>query len=172
MKNVLKALAIVCFMASCESKTAHPKMDYDKAKSAINESIAAWDKGWESKDIGLSLKHYADSTDWTNAFGDRVRTKEELRELLEDIFSLDFVMSGDNNYGENEITFLNDSIATVRSLNIRKNQNWPDGSPMDDRQIHHLRVFKNVNGEWLIVNHLVGQAWQKNPQVDTLTIED
>ncbi|MCR9229261.1 MAG: nuclear transport factor 2 family protein [Flavobacteriaceae bacterium] len=172
MKNVLKALAIVCLMTSCETKTNAPAMDYHRAKSAINQSIDAWDKAWENKDVELSLKYYADSIDWTNAFGDRVRTKDELRALLENIFGLDFVMAGENNYGENEITFLSDSIATVRSLNIRKNQKWPNGSPMDDRHIHHLRVFKNIHGEWLIVNHLVGQAWQKNPQADTLAIED
>jgi len=172
MKNIVCALAVVCLMASCETKTSQPQMDYDEARSAINKSIDAWDTGWENKDIELSLKYYADSTDWTNAFGDRVRTKEELRKLLETIFGLDFVMSGENNYGENEITFLNDSIATVRSLNIRKNQKWPDGSPMADRQIHHLRVYKNINGEWLIINHMVSQAWPKNRPVDTLATEN
>lgn len=34
---------------------------------------------------------------------------------------MDFVMVGENNYGENEIMFLNDSIVIVRLLNIRKN---------------------------------------------------
>lgn len=172
MKNVVCALAMVCLIASCETKTSKPQMDNDKARLAIDNSIDAWDTGWKNKDIELSLKYYADSTDWTNAFGDRVRTKEELRSLLENIFGLDFVMSGENNYGENEITFLNDSIATVRSLNIRKNQKWPDGSPMADRYIHHLRVYKNIKGEWMITNHLVSQAWPKNRPVDTLANKD
>ena len=172
MKNVLKALAVVCLIASCETKNSQPQMDFDKARSSINKSIDAWDTGWENKDLELSLKYYADSTDWTNAFSDRVQSKDELKALLENIFALDFVMSGENNYGENEITFLNDSIATVRSLNIRTNQKWPDGSPMDDRYINHLRVYKNIKGEWFIINHMISQAWPKNRPSDTVSIEN
>ncbi len=172
MKNLAGTLAIVCLIASCETKTSQPQMDYDEARSSINKSIDAWDNGWENKDVELSLKYYADSTDWTNAFGDRVRTKEELRALLETIFGLDFVMSGENDYGENEILFLNDSIATARSLNIRKNQNWPDGTPMADRYNNHLRVYKKINGDWLIISHIISQAWPKNRPVDTLATED
>lgn len=153
---------------SCNTQKAETPFNSEEAKSKINESIAAWDKGWETKDVDLSLKYYADDTDWTNAFGDRVQSKEELQQLLETIFGLDFVMAGENDYGENEITFLNDSIATARSLNVRKNQKWPDGSKMDDRHINHLRVYKNINGEWLIVHHMISQAWPKRDAKDTV----
>lgn len=172
MKNVLKAFAVVCLIASCETKSSQPQMDYDKARSSINKSIDAWDTGWENKDVELSIKHYADSTDWTNAFGDRVQTKKELKKLLETIFGLDFVMSGENNYGANEIRFLSDSIASVRTQNIRTKQKWPDGTPMDDRIINHLRVYQNLQGKWLITHHMISQAWPKNRPVDSLTKEN
>ncbi|MDH3648542.1 MAG: hypothetical protein OEQ53_02610 [Saprospiraceae bacterium] len=129
---------------------------------AINKSIENWDKAWETKNLELAVKNYADVTDWTNAFGDRVQSKVQLRKLLAIIFSMNFVMIGENNYEKNEIIFLNDSIATVRSKNIRKNQEWADGSKMADRHINHLRVYHKFDGEWLIVNHMISQAWPKD----------
>jgi ketosteroid isomerase-like protein len=172
MKNVLKALTVLCLIASCETKTSKPQIDHTKDFAQIIESIDAWNKAWESKDIQLAIKYYADEIDWTNAFGDRVQSKDELKALLESIFDLDFVMSGENDYGQIEIVHLNDSIATVQSKNIRKNQKWPDGLPMDDRYINHLRVYKNIKGEWLIINHMISQAWPKNRPMDRLTTEN
>lgn len=172
MKSIATTFLVACLLVACETKKTSSPFDYNLAKSSINESINAWDKGWANKDVELSIKHYADSTDWTNAFGDRVQSKEELKNLLTTIFGLDFVMSGENDYGENEIIFLNDSIATVRSLNIRKNQQWPDGTKMDDRYVNHLRVYKNINGQWLIINHMISQAWPKNRPNDSLSVDN
>jgi hypothetical protein len=167
MKRLGLTFAVLGLFMGCNTQKPETPVDYDNAKTLINESIEEWDNAWETKNLELALKHYADRTDWTNAFGDRVQSKTELRELLGFIFNLDFVMSGENDYGENEITFLNDSIATVRSLNIRKNQKWPDGSKMDDRYVNHLRIYEKINGEWLITNHMISQAWPKRQPKDT-----
>ena len=70
-------------------------------------------------------------------------------------------MAGENHYGENEITFIDDRTATVRSQNVRKNQKWPDGSKMDDRVVNHLRVYQKMGGRWLITDHMISQAWPK-----------
>lgn len=128
---------VSCYLQ--ESKT--PK-DFTKDETAINQSVQDWNNAWKTKDLDLALKHYSNKTDWTNAFGNRVQSKDNLKELLQVIFNMDFVMAGENNYGENEITFINHKIATVRSQNIRKNQKWPDGSKMDDRYINHLRIYQ------------------------------
>lgn len=172
MKCLGLSFAVLGLLMACNTQKTETAIDYSKVKTQINESIEAWDKGWETKDLELSLKYYADDTDWTNAFGDRVQSKTELRQLLETIFGLDFVMAGENDYGENEITFLSDSIATARSLNIRKNQKWPDGSQMDDRHINHLRIYENKNGKWLIINHMISQAWPKRQPKDTVPTTD
>lgn len=74
---------------------------------------------------------------------------------------MDFVMSGENNYGDNEITFIDENHAKVRSQNIRKNQKWPDGSKMDDRYINHLRIYQKMNGSWVITDHKISQAWPR-----------
>ncbi|MEM9078838.1 MAG: SgcJ/EcaC family oxidoreductase [Bacteroidota bacterium] len=127
----------------------------------IKESITQYDTGWDAKDVDSVLEFYAEDVDWTNAFGDRVQGKTELRTLLETIFSLDFVMSGENNYQEPEISFPQPNLALARSVNIRTGQKWPDGSPMKDRVINHLRVYQKMAGEWKIVHHIISQAHDK-----------
>ncbi|MDC6387831.1 hypothetical protein PP182_04020 [Maribacter sp. PR1] len=127
----------------------------------IKQNIIDYDTGWDSKDINRVLAGYSKGIDWTNAFGDRVQGKEELKSLLEIIFSLDFVMSGKNNYQTPDITFLNEDIALARSTNIRTGQKWPDGSPMKDRIINHLRVYKKIEGNWLCMSHMISQAHEK-----------
>lgn len=146
---------------SCDSENTKSSNDLSKDKSIIDKTISDWDKAWETKDVDLAIKHYTSQTDWTNAFGARVQSKEALESLLNRIFNMDFVMSGENNYGENEITFINDKTAVVRSQNIRKNQKWPDGSKMDDRIINHLRIYQKSDDIWLITDHLISQAWPR-----------
>lgn len=164
----MKKIAIIIFTTtlflSCNSENPNSLNDLSNDKAAINQSIKDWDNAWKTKDLELALKHYANKTDWTNAFGNRVQSKNELRELLQFIFNMDFVMAGENNYGENEIIFINDSIVTVRSQNIRKNQKWADGSDMDDRYINHLRIYQKTGNVWQITNHMISQAWSKDPK--------
>lgn len=168
MKRLGFTVTILCLLMGCQTKKTGPAEIQATHSEQIIKSIGEWDKAWDTKDVELAIRYYADETDWTNAFGDRVQSKQELKELLDFIFGLDFVMAGENNSGQIEIVHLNDSIATVRSKNIRKGQEWPDGTKMDDRHINHLRVYKNINGEWLIVNHMISQAWPKRGVEDTL----
>ena len=143
---IFLATIISFFVISCrnESKPVESSSDINEIEQIIND----YDNGWESKNIEMVLQGYSDNIDWTNAFGDRTQGKEELRELLNTIFSLDFVMAGKNNYQDPDITFPNEGIALARSTNIRTGQKWPDGRPMDDRIINHLRVFKKVDGKY------------------------
>lgn len=165
MKKFVIVFLIIPLLLSCNSQETKSPKDFTRDESAINQSIQDWDNAWGNKNVELAIKHYSNKTDWTNAFGRRVQSKDELKDLLKFIFNMDFVMDGENNYGKNEITFLNDSTATVRSKNIRINQRWPDGSRMDDRHINHLRIYQNINGNWLITNHMISQAWpHKNPE--------
>ncbi|WP_298895125.1 hypothetical protein [uncultured Psychroserpens sp.] len=161
MKKLAFTLCMLFSIWSCDSNKTELTIDHSSDLKKINKTIKDWDIAWETKDLNLAIKHYTDETDWTNAFGARVQSKEKLKDLLNRIFNMDFVMSGENNYGENEITFVNDSIATVRSQNIRKNQKWPDGSIMEDRIINHLRVYQKLNDNWFITDHMISQAWPR-----------
>jgi len=136
--NKIPILLAIIFLA-CNQQTE--TSDRSKDAEAIMAIITKYDHGWDARDVKAVLAGYSDDIDWTNAFGDRVQGKQELEALLETIFSLDFVMSGENNYQEPEINFLSEDIALVRSVNIRTGQKWPDGSLMKDRVINHLRVF-------------------------------
>jgi len=133
----------------------------DSDIKAIKESINRYDQGWDAKDIDLVLSDYDDNIDWTNAFGDRTQGKAELRTLLETIFSLDFVMSGKNNYQDPDIKFPKSNVALARSVNIRTGQQWPDGRPMNDRINNHLRVYQKIDGDWKIIHHIISQAHDK-----------
>lgn len=140
---------------------AYTKAQSQPDRQAILLTIDNYNKGWETRNVALVIKDYADSIDWTNAFGDRVRTKKELDNLLSEIFSLDFVMSGRQNNTEHELTFLSADIALVRSNNLRKGQRFSSGELMPDRDINHLRVYEKIDGEWKIVSHMISQAHVK-----------
>lgn len=154
--TVIFVSTILFLFASCnkESNLVNHASDIKEIKQVIDDS----DNGWDTKNLNLVLQGYSDDIDWTNAFGARVQGKDELRKLLDTIFSYDFVMAGKNNYQEPDITFPNEEIALARSTNIRTGQKWPDGQPMGDRIINHLRVFKNVDGKWICINHMISQA--------------
>jgi len=161
MKKIGSAIFTLFLLMSCDPQDSRSSSDLTNDEAAINRSIEDWDNAWATKNLDLAIKHYANETDWTNAFGDRVRSKDELEELLGFIFNLDFVMAGENEYGKSEITFLNKRTATVRSQNIRKNQKWADGSLMEDRYVNHLRVYQKIDGIWLITNHMISQEHKK-----------
>ncbi|MDF9798009.1 hypothetical protein OKW21_003272 [Catalinimonas alkaloidigena] len=68
-------------------------------EAQIRQSISNWDIAWEKKDVSLAIQDYAEELNWTNVFGDRVQSRQELEDVLSTIFSMGFVMSGKNNYG-------------------------------------------------------------------------
>ncbi|PTB96483.1 hypothetical protein C9994_07160 [Marivirga lumbricoides] len=161
MKNTIIYLLLSLYAITSQAQQNSQKIDRQADKKAIMTTIENHNKGWENRNVALVLKDYADSTDWTNAFGDRVRTKQELRELLTEIFSLDFVMAGKQNYAENDLTFLGDNIALLRSRNLREGQKYSNGEAMPDRDINHLRVYEKIDGQWKIVSHMISQAHVK-----------
>lgn len=131
-------------------------------REAVLAALDSWNEGWATRNADLAIQDYADDVDWTNAFGDRFESREELRQGLEFIFSLDFVMAGDSEENEYEdVRFLSDEIALIRSKLVRKGQQFNTGETRPDRHIHHLRVLEKRDGKWLIVSHLVSQAQEK-----------
>lgn len=157
----ISAIVLLLLIVTLTCAFTLMKPDRTADKEAILKTIENHNKGWENRDVALVLTDYADSIDWTNAFGDRVRTKTELRTLLTEIFSLDFVMAGKQNYVENDLTFLSDNIALLRSRNLREGQKYSNGQAMPDRDINHLRVYEKIEGQWKIVSHMISQAHVK-----------
>jgi uncharacterized protein (TIGR02246 family) len=149
---------VFTWLLVCGSASAQTEAD----KKEILRSFDSWNQGWAYRDADLAVQDYADDTDWTNAFGARFQGKKALRDGLEYIFSLDFVMAGDSAGNEYEdITFLSPDIAIVRSKLVRSGQKTSTGEAMPDRNINHLRVFQKRDGRWLIVSHLISDAKER-----------
>ncbi|WP_350291696.1 SgcJ/EcaC family oxidoreductase [uncultured Croceitalea sp.] len=161
----MNKIALIFFMIAltlgCKSEKKEIKIDRDKDSKEILKTIDNWNEGWDKKDVELAISDYSKDTDWTNAFGDRMQSKSELRQLLTEIFAMDFVMNGVDNYINDDVKFLTDDIALLRSTNIRTGQKWSDGTLMNDRYIHHLRVFQKTENKWEITNHMISQAHEK-----------
>lgn len=156
MKSTIQLLAALLLISSA----AYAQTDADSI--AIVSQLDSWNRGWAERNVDLAIEAYAEDADWTNAFGDRVTSRDSLRETLQFIFSLNFVMAG--NSGENEfedLTFLTPDVALLRSKLVREGQQMQNGETMPDRHVHHLRVFQRRNGEWQIVSHLISQAHEK-----------
>ncbi len=147
---------LICTVLLATSATVFAS---EEDKALILETLESWDQGWEHRNADMAVSDYAEDADWTNAFGDRYQSKEELRKGLEFIFSLDFVMAGDSEGHEfDDITFLSSNVALVRSKLVRVNQKTSTGMLMPDRHIDHLRVYHKRSGQWLIVSHMISQA--------------
>lgn len=161
MKKQIVIVLLVGLALGCNSNTEEAKMDKGIESEKIIRTIDNWNEGWDKKDVELAISDYSEDTDWTNAFGDRMQSKSELRALLKEIFAMDFVMEGIDDYQNDDVQFLTDNIALLRSTNIRTGQKWSDGTVMNDRYIHHLRVYQKINNEWKITDHMISQAQEK-----------
>ncbi|MBT8484784.1 MAG: SgcJ/EcaC family oxidoreductase [Phycisphaerae bacterium] len=148
-------------MNGCATRAA---IDHDE-HDAVLAVIDSWNEGWKTRNAALAVADYAEDADWTNAFGDRFQGRVDLLAGLEFIFSLDFVMTGDsagNTY--EDVTFLSDDVALIRSQLTRTGQMTGTGEVMKDRSINHLRVLQRRDDRWVVVSHLISQAKEKGSQ--------
>ena len=156
----MKRLIPFLLMTALWSANSGTQSEADE--EAILATFETWNRGWAEADADLTVKDYAEDTDWTNAFGDRFQGKTALRDGLAYVFSLGFVMAGDSAGNEyNDVTFLSPDVAMVRSKLVRSGQKTSTGEVMPDRHINHLRVYRKRDGRWLIVSHLISQAKEK-----------
>ena len=155
--RVTISILLVAFVASCAS--ARPD-EVDRAE--VLATLDSWNRGWAEADASVAVEDYSVDADWTNAFGDRFQSREALREGLEFIFGLGFVMAGTSSENEfSDVTFLAPDVALLRSKLVRTGQEMSNGSRMGDRHIHHRRVLEHRDGKWQIVSHLMSQAQEK-----------
>lgn len=144
----LASVALI-ILAGC----AGPAVNEEELLSALEN----YEKGWNTGDVALATQDYAEQIDWTNAYGDRVRSKEELRSLLTEIFAMRTVMAGDLEYIGNDVTVVGNGVVLLRSTSRVTGQQLVDGSPHGTRRINHLRVFEKQGARWAIVSHLISQ---------------
>lgn len=154
-RDLFLLLSLACFFG----ETARAQTAADSA--AIMRAVEHWEQGWNAADVALATRDYAEDVDWTNAFGTRVQGRDSLTARLGWILGHANITAGQSEYVYNDLTFLTPDIALLRSKAIVEGQRTISGEPMDDRHIHHLRVFERRDGRWLIVSHLVSQAREK-----------
>lgn len=139
--------------------TPSAALTQDEQDSAdIEDALGNWLQGWEQGDVELAVKDYSEDADFTNAFGMTRRGRADIRDLLNVVFSLDFVMAGDTAYSAPEVRFLSANIALVRTSAERQGQLTTDGESLGVRRTAHLRVFEKREGQWVIVSHLISDA--------------
>ena len=157
----MKTFAFILISTLCFSSQTLGQSTEDV--KAIKKTLESWNQGWAKRNVDLAVQDYAADIDWTNAFGDRFKGREQLKRGLEFIFSLDFVMAGTSGKNEFEdVSFLAKDVAMLRSKLVRKGQKTAKGKVMPDRQINHLRVLKRIDGKWKIVSHMISQAHPKS----------
>lgn len=157
--NISKYMVALCgsiFLASCATSQTN------SSEQDVLATLESWNQGWAERDAELAVQDYADDIDWTNAFGDRHQGKDALLDALTFIFGLDFVMAGESEGNEyQEVRFLSEDIALIRSKLTRTGQQFRNGEVRPDRVIDHLRVLERRYGDWVIVSHLISQAEQR-----------
>ena len=157
----MKTIVLVLAIAFVLPNTAYSQSSEDTA--AVLAVFESWNEGWAEADAIRAVQDYAEDTDWTNAFGDRILGRDALRKKLQHIFNLDFVMAGDSGGNEYaDVTFLSPDVALIRSKLVRAGQQTSTGTTMPDRHINHLRVLRRQGGKWQIVSHLISQAKEKS----------
>lgn len=123
--------------------------------------IEDWNKAWKIKDYLLASKGYNIDAKFTNAFGDSKNGKIEIEQLLQEVFSLQFVMSGVSSTVKQTFQVLTDQVIVVHTYEERAGQKLPDNTLLPTRRTTHLRVFQNINSEWKITSHLISDAKDK-----------
>ena len=127
-------------------------------EALILETLDSWEQGWALGNAELAVTDYAEDAEWTDEFGHRFQGKQALREGLQELFGLDYVMLGIADGREFvEITYLSGDVALVRSKEVRVSQPTPAGQLVRDRHINHLRVYERRSGKWLVVSHIISQ---------------
>lgn len=160
MRRNPSMLALACFFGHVAfGHVAHAQTYADS--SANMQAVEHWEQGWNKADVALLTRDYADDADWTNAFGRRVQGRDSLAAQLRWVLDRANVRAGATEYVYNDLTFLTPDIALLRSEAVVEGQLRPDGAPMGDRHIHHLRVFERRSDRWVIVSHLISQAQER-----------
>jgi len=74
-------------------------------RAAIAQVVENWNEGWRSKDPALASRDYAVDADWTTAFGMTRHGRDEIEDMMRQVFSLPHVMAGRGEVAEQAIRF-------------------------------------------------------------------
>jgi len=153
MKKLFFLFSICLFILTGDASAQQAK-----DSTIIESMIDDWNTSWNTKDYQLAAKWYSDDARFTNAFGHVRNGRTEVEALLKEVFSLAFVMAGKSEVVSQTQQRLSADVILVNTIVERKGQTMPDGTTIDKRQTHHLRVFNRQKGGWKIVSHLISDS--------------
>ena len=141
--------AIVYILISLFAKNSQMQPNAEKTNPKADEiviiaPIKNYDLGLKNQDVADVIKDYNAFIGFTNAFGERVLAKAELHLLLADIFSLDLVKAGKQNYVENSLEFMVQDVLLPHSQTMWEDQKLSDGTSMSI-QHNYLREYKTID---------------------------
>lgn len=155
----MRATALLVFLTLAGCALMPNASAGDDDAKAIAAVIDTWNHGWAVKDAKLAASGYSGDADWTNAFGMSAKGRGDIEKVLAHVFGLPFVMAAtQSQVKEQNIRFVNQQVALVRTVVERTGQKAPDGQPLGVRHTHHLRVFSKTEEGWTIVSHLISDA--------------
>jgi uncharacterized protein (TIGR02246 family) len=154
MRRFFVMLVVVLWSAGGFAADDLPARD----RAAILAAVEDWDVAWKTRDAALAARNYAPDAEWTNAFGMSRRGEVEIRKLLDEVFALPFVMSGESKTVDQVLRILKPDVVLVVTRVERVGQRSPSGGEVGTRRTTHHRVFQKRGGRWQIVSHLISDA--------------
>lgn len=85
---------LICFFFCIITSVLQSQNLIKQDSLQINSIIEDWNISWDIKDCKLAVKWYSSDAKFVNVFGDVKNGKNEIEQLLKEVFSLLFVMSG------------------------------------------------------------------------------
>ena len=138
-------------------------------EAAIFETMQRFGAAWGSQDVDAAVSTYTEDVEWTNAFADVYRGRDELQGQFSQLFErfesdpdpADQEDDGDSRppmkRGMVSLRYIGDDAAVVHSYTESDWGTNRDGS--DLRRVHITFVLeKQADGQWLIAHQMIMDA--------------
>jgi len=155
MRKVLWSIILVVLMICPIAATEVSLEIREKDEKAIKQIVENWIVGWESCDSQLAIEGFAEDADWMNAFGIKKNGREELKEFLDWVFSLQNAKERKNSETITLIRFIRPDVALVYADFHVEKQRYLNGEEMADRIGHDIRVMVKENDKWKITSMFI-----------------
>lgn len=126
---------------------------------AITSVMQRLGQAWGSGDADAVAALYAEDAEWTNAFGNVIRSPAELRAFLASMFSQDAPgtsASELSSYRPLSLRYVGDNVAIVHGVVTSTREDARSGEGL--RRVHNTYVLTNESGDWQIIHHIIMDA--------------
>jgi uncharacterized protein (TIGR02246 family) len=128
-------------------------------EEAIWKLMGKFSKARASVDAETVASCFAEDVEWTNAFGDVVRGRDNLQKFLERLFSEDDMGTTEGEslgYKPISTRYLGEDVAILHGVTMSTRGASRSGEGI--RYVHISFVLEKKNGEWLITYQMIMDA--------------